>query len=317
MKLTKCSNGHFYDADKYSECPHCEGGSVKSSTSSTSSKTNKTSNTKSENPSKKIKTEDENNMHKTIAKFGTNGDVNNNSGLTQAINNPNFMNLYDKEQNGENVQSGKNSSKERNRSYVPVCGWIVGISGPEYGHSYELYLIDNSIGSGDDNIISIKNDSYLCANSHAIISFDSANQVFYLDYNRSEGKILVNNYSISESVYLKYMDVLQIGSSSYMLVPLCKDGFTWWPNTEIDYVGQDNNTLSHSSDNRNSNISYSSDTIVYEPEVDYYSSNDFSDEEQDITGLLVSSPWRCMECNALNSSMFSRCRTCGEERYKR
>lgn len=23
MKLTKCSNNHFYDGDKYSQCPHC------------------------------------------------------------------------------------------------------------------------------------------------------------------------------------------------------------------------------------------------------------------------------------------------------
>ena len=26
MKLTKCPNGHFYDADKHSECPYCNGG---------------------------------------------------------------------------------------------------------------------------------------------------------------------------------------------------------------------------------------------------------------------------------------------------
>ena len=23
MKLTKCDKGHFYDADKYPECPYC------------------------------------------------------------------------------------------------------------------------------------------------------------------------------------------------------------------------------------------------------------------------------------------------------
>lgn len=24
MNLVKCSNGHFYDSDRYEECPHCE-----------------------------------------------------------------------------------------------------------------------------------------------------------------------------------------------------------------------------------------------------------------------------------------------------
>ena len=27
MKLTKCVNGHFYDEEKYSSCPHCQGAS--------------------------------------------------------------------------------------------------------------------------------------------------------------------------------------------------------------------------------------------------------------------------------------------------
>ena len=26
MKLTKCASGHFYDADKYPECPYCNTG---------------------------------------------------------------------------------------------------------------------------------------------------------------------------------------------------------------------------------------------------------------------------------------------------
>lgn len=26
MKLTRCNNGHYYDADTYSSCPHCGGG---------------------------------------------------------------------------------------------------------------------------------------------------------------------------------------------------------------------------------------------------------------------------------------------------
>ena len=26
MKVVRCGNGHFYDADKYSQCPHCLNG---------------------------------------------------------------------------------------------------------------------------------------------------------------------------------------------------------------------------------------------------------------------------------------------------
>lgn len=27
MNLKRCSNGHFYDVDKYATCPHCAGAS--------------------------------------------------------------------------------------------------------------------------------------------------------------------------------------------------------------------------------------------------------------------------------------------------
>ena len=32
MKLTKCASGHFYDADKYPECPYCNTGQAKTYT---------------------------------------------------------------------------------------------------------------------------------------------------------------------------------------------------------------------------------------------------------------------------------------------
>lgn len=29
MKVVKCEKGHFYDADKYDQCPHCINGLIK------------------------------------------------------------------------------------------------------------------------------------------------------------------------------------------------------------------------------------------------------------------------------------------------
>ena len=31
MNLIQCANGHYYDGDKFSSCPHCKGGAASSS----------------------------------------------------------------------------------------------------------------------------------------------------------------------------------------------------------------------------------------------------------------------------------------------
>ncbi len=296
MKLTKCSHGHFYDSDKYDVCPHCGDKGVENK--SVEKKSTQGSN------SKKIKTEDDSSMHKTFA-YGANNEKQN---MTQS-----YFEL-NRNNSGNSAINVEDKVMNSNKQYSPVCGWLVGISGNEYGHSFELFLMNNSVGSGANNIISIKNDNSLCVSNHAVIPFDSANQLFYLDFYQSEGKVLINNKMVTDSVYLNYMDVLQIGGSSYMLVPLCKDGFTWWPNTEIDYVGQPDNSLgSHSSAYGNQNITTYYNDSQYIPENQYYGNYE-EEPETDVTGLLISSPWRCPTCNALNSSMFKKCRTCGEEK---
>ena len=31
MNLIQCANGHYYDGDRFSSCPHCKGGAASSS----------------------------------------------------------------------------------------------------------------------------------------------------------------------------------------------------------------------------------------------------------------------------------------------
>lgn len=232
MQLTKCNNGHFYDAEKYSSCPHC-----------------------------KEKLEEAMRQSENTVISGNNNDS--------------FVN------------------NKVNRSYTPVCGWLVGISGEKYGYSFELLASDNSIGSGKSNDIIISDDSYLCEKNHAIIIFDTSQNLFYVNIMNSEGAVYINNTEVKENMYIDYMDVLQLGGSSYMLVPLCRDGFTWWDDREIEEVQQ--------------NYPQQHDTCEY--------SYDFYTEENTQTANEenVSLPWICPLCNTINSSMISYCKSCGAE----
>lgn len=277
MDLKKCKSGHFYDGDKYTECPHCKN-NVENRSIATLEKKKITEN------------RDSGNLTRSIFDMNTSKEVA--SKKKKAEETPEYTDVH-----AVQVQRHK-------AEYGPVVGWLVGITGNEYGHSYELYAGSNTIGSSLDNVVSITEDSYLCSVSHGVICYQMETGLFFYDIQDSKGRVMINNCPVQENMYIGYMDVIEIGGSSYMLVPLCKDGFSWWQtndNTEI-YAA--------------SGISYMEDEIkddiMYQPDAGYILG--YEGEEQDLTSVLISSPWRCESCNALNSMMASTCRVCGNNK---
>ena len=53
-------------------------------------------------------------------------------------------------------------------------------------------------------------------------------QKIVLNLESSTGEISVNDVRATESCYLNHKDKIQIGGSVYMLIELCRDGFSWW-----------------------------------------------------------------------------------------
>lgn len=277
MDLKKCKSGHFYDGDKYTECPHCKN-NVENRSISTIEKKKITENRDSGNLTKSI--------------FDMNIQENppaERSVLKQKIE---YTDTYAPQVMHQKVQNG------------PVVGWIVGITGNEYGHSYELFVGNNTIGSSMDNVVSITEDSYLCSMSHGVICYEPETGLFFFDIQNSKGGVKINNSAVQENMYIGYMDVIEIGGSSYMLVPLCKDGFTWWQT--------DDNTQNYAASDIYYMANESLNDVMYQPDENYVQG--YEGEEQDLTSVLISSPWRCESCNALNSMMATTCRVCGNSK---
>lgn len=63
---------------------------------------------------------------------------------------------------------------------------------------------------------------------HCTLSFDIMQQKIVLNLESSTGEISVNDVRATESCYLNHKDKIQIGGSVYMLIELCRDGFSWW-----------------------------------------------------------------------------------------
>lgn len=184
MNIAKCNNGHFFDKDKYNECPHCKEEINAIGKESSISK--------------------ERDLPETVAYY-----------QEKKITEKKSEDIMKK--NTADISDGNDVSKENKI----VVGWLVGISGYAYGRAYHLYVDETTVKG-------------------CVIGFNTETQQFYLNFNSSKGYIYVNQAEVVESIYLNYMDVIIIEGFEYMLVPLCKDGFSWWENNSSKSQGNDN-----------------------------------------------------------------------------
>lgn len=234
MNIKKCEQGHFYNGDKYQTCPHCK-----------ESMMSKDRGMQSETIPQNVEIKPiqgyqiNENMPETIA-YGRNMMMGDTVAYTPNDAGMNGEFLYQNEEAFSKQQPVV--QQEYVQNLLPV-GWLVAVSGLEYGKQYPIFTIDNTIGSMTDNSICIQGDMYICPENHCVLSFDIQQQKVVLNLENSTGEVYLNNSPVTESCYLNHGDQLQIGGSVYMLFELCRDGFSWWTplkkvekNTEIDDI---------------------------------------------------------------------------------
>ncbi len=331
MNIKKCERGHFYNGDKYQTCPHCK-------------ETAKDIHQNEE--AKPVQGYQINkNMPETIA-YGSNATV----GDTVAYI-PNDAGI-----NGELLYQNKDMDPQKQQSVVqqahvrnllPV-GWLVAVSGLEYGRQYPIFTCDNFIGSSAENTICIQGDAYVLPEHHCTLSFDIMQQKIVLNLESSTGEINVNDVRATESCYLNHKDKIQIGGSVYMLIELCRDGFSWWntlPMQEQKKTDQINDIDLAFSEEQSTGTNLNMEDIrakmrarhpvAFAPQKipilaesnmqDVASMRagetsvlmrdgmmDMSDLQE--TNVLAASTWRCAMCNGLNSEFANVCMICGAKR---
>jgi len=111
--------------------------------------------------------------------------------------------------------------------FTPVTGWLVCIDGPAKGTDYRVRAGYNYIGRAEHMDICITGDNRIGHERHAMIAYDQEEKVFF--FGPADGKSIVrmNGKMVMVPSEIHAFDVITIGSTKLMFVPLCGERFNW------------------------------------------------------------------------------------------
>ena len=216
MALTECANGHLYDTDMYQTCPYCNGGSNMINFGAGDSGIGKT--VGSINPA------GDSEIGKTVGAPSMMPSASSEVGATVAP----AGYRGKKEEDSESDDTGKTVAMIKKSTNIdPVVGWLVCIAGVEKGRDYRIYGKNNTIGRSDKNDIVMKGDTTISRENHARIGFDPKHNNFHLIPGESTNVLYVNEEPIYVPTVLKDRDIIELGESKFIFVPLCNEKFNW------------------------------------------------------------------------------------------
>ena len=109
----------------------------------------------------------------------------------------------------------------------PVVGWLVCLNNSQKGKDYRIHSDNNYIGRSDKMDVCIKIDETISRDNHAIVSYDRKDNVFYFLPGTGRNIVRVNDNAVFKTIELKAYDVITIGKTNLLFVPLCTEKFKW------------------------------------------------------------------------------------------
>lgn len=108
-----------------------------------------------------------------------------------------------------------------------MVGWLVCIDGATKGNDYRIHSQNNYIGRSARMDISIPGDPHISAENSAIIAYDNVDRTFYFGPGSGRNIVRVNGKPALSVEKIEAYDVLTIGTTKLLFVPLCGDRFDW------------------------------------------------------------------------------------------
>ncbi len=242
MKLSTCPKGHFYDADKYASCPYCvpqdeaeavtealnvttedfSTGSVSAGAASQAISVQTPGAVQQATPGQmSVSGQASGAVQQPIA-----GQLSAASGSVKRR--PAFVNTavsgWEEPEEDENCTVGYYAQVI---GVEPVVGWMVCIKGAYRGESFKLKSGRNFIGRAANMDIVLGADQSVSRLRHAAVVYDPKSRAFIVAAGDARELCYLNGEVVVTSQKLKAYDVLTLGNTELMLIPLCGEKFSW------------------------------------------------------------------------------------------
>lgn len=115
------------------------------------------------------------------------------------------------------------------RESGPVVGWLVVVDGPGRGHSRQISYGNNTIGRSSSQRIPLNfGDDAISGEEQAYIQYHHKSREFLFVPNLAKPNVVeVNETNPVSPVVLNAYDVIRMGETSLLFVPLCGSNFEW------------------------------------------------------------------------------------------
>jgi FHA domain len=109
----------------------------------------------------------------------------------------------------------------------PVVGWLVCVSGPDKGRDFRIRSERNAVGRNPEMPISIRGDDSISRENHAFISYNPRKSSFRIAPGESRGLTYLNGEEVDTPLTLNAYDLIEIGQTQLLFIPLCGERFNW------------------------------------------------------------------------------------------
>lgn len=216
MEVIRCNKGHFYDSEEYSTCPYCSGAAGG----------------KSRMPEDIVPTDCFVHSGPVADLIPPTAPANTGSASrpTEPVDGRPKGQKYPLTKMTDVQLSGKTTwidSGMPSGGKADLVGWLVCVEGPSRGKDYHIRNQNNYIGRSANSDISIPDDSTISMDHSANIVYNYKNRSFFFSPMMGKNPVWVNEELVVNTVQLQAYDVLQVGVTKLMFVPLCSDRFDW------------------------------------------------------------------------------------------
>lgn len=197
-----CSAGHVYDADQYASCPYCNRNTRAIQFGATAAPAGYGATT-------------------APAGYGA-APAGRDDTIGQTVMPEAIRRRMEQERDNRTVGEFK-----RKLGYEPVVGWLVCVEGPEVGKDYRLFGRINSIGRAEGNDVVLAQEHTVSQKNHVRLAYDAKHNNFQLIPGEGTNVTYLNDEPLYVPQKLNAYDVLEMGATKLIFVPLCSERFRW------------------------------------------------------------------------------------------